>query len=272
MLVTQGLSPSLRATEDGVVVLSVPAEQREEALAALSAYEIENPVPVPEEGHDTQEPPSLLPGIVTAAVLLASHAIVVRSPASTLWLERGSADAGRILSGETWRAVTALTLHADLAHVLSNAAGAAVFVAALSSMLGSGLAFALFLLAGAGGNLLNAYFYGPPHMSIGASTAVFGAVGMLGGLAMAKRRKAVQRGRRRAWIPIAAALGLLAILGTGGGRVDVLAHLFGFSFGAVLGVFVAYLAPDPPRLRAQWSWGAVALAVVIWCWTLAFSG
>jgi membrane associated rhomboid family serine protease len=88
---------------------------------------------------------------------------------------------------------------------------------------------------------------------------------------MAKRRKTDRRGRRRAWIPIAAALGLLAMLGSGGGRVDVLAHLFGFSFGAVLGVFVAYLAPDPPRLRAQWGWGAAALGVVIWCWTLAFS-
>ena len=103
------------------------------------------------------------------------------------WFERGSADADRILHGELWRTVTALTLHADLAHVLSNAIGITVFLGALSSIMGPGLSSALVLLAGAGGNLANALIHGSSHVSIGASTSVFGAVGMLGGLGLARR-------------------------------------------------------------------------------------
>jgi hypothetical protein len=35
-----------------------------------------------------------------------------------IWFDRGSASAQQILAGEVWRTVTALTLHADLAHVV----------------------------------------------------------------------------------------------------------------------------------------------------------
>jgi rhomboid protease GluP len=126
------------------------------------------------------------------------------------------------------------------------------------------------LLAGAGGNLANALVHGSAHVSVGASTSVFGAVGMLGGLGLARRgRKKVPR--RRAWAPVAAALALLAMLGTGGERVDVLAHLFGFLFGAVLGLFFAFVTPRPPGFRIQWAWGSAAAAVLIYCWTLALS-
>ena len=116
------------------------------------------------------------------------------------WFERGSADADRILLGELWRTVTALTLHANLAHVLSNAIGITLFLGALSTILGPGLGSALVLLAGAGGNLANALVHGSAHVSVGASTSVFGAVGMLGGLGLARRgRKKLPR--RRAWLP-----------------------------------------------------------------------
>jgi rhomboid protease GluP len=184
------------------------------------------------------------------------------------WFERGSADADRILQGELWRTVTALSLHANLAHALSNAIGITVFLGALSSILGPGLSSALVLLAGAGGNLANALIYGSSHVSIGASTSVFGAVGMLGGLGLARRgqRKVP---RRRAWVPVAAALALLAMLGTGGERVDVLAHLFGFLFGGVLGLLFAFVAPSPPGRLVQWVCGSAAFAVLIFCWLLA---
>jgi membrane associated rhomboid family serine protease len=189
---------------------------------------------------------------------------------AALWYERGSADAGRILEGEVWRAATALTLHADLAHVLSNAAAAAVFVSALSSMTGAGMAFALFIVAGTGGNLVNAFFQGPPHVVVGASTAIFGAVGILGGVGLVKRRRQ-SASRRGAWMPLAAALALLAMLGTGTGRVDVLAHLFGFLIGAVLGVLCAVVTPGRPTLPSQWICGGAAAVLLVSCWMLALS-
>jgi rhomboid protease GluP len=264
-LVAQGLSPSLSRSRDGFV-LSVPEEEVERALVGLSAYERENPRE-PREGDEPAEPPNLLAGASIAGILLLFFFITVWQP-TVQWFERGSADADRILRGELWRTVTALSLHANLAHALSNAIGIIVFLGALSSILGPGLSLALVLLAGAAGNLANALIHGSSHVSIGASTSVFGAVGMLGGLGLARRgRRKVPR--RRAWVPVAAALALLAMLGSGGESVDVLAHLFGFLFGGVLGLIFAFVAPSPPGRLVQWGCGSAAFAVLISCWLLA---
>ena len=265
-LVAQGLSPSLIRTWDGFI-LSVPEEEVARALVGLSAYERENP-PKLLERDEPAEPPNLVASASVAGTLLLFFFITVAGYPTVQWFERGSADADRILLGELWRTVTALTLHANLAHALSNAIGITLFLGALSTILGPGLGSALVLLAGAGGNLANALVHGSGHVSVGASTSVFGAVGMLGGLGLARRgRKKVPR--RRAWVPVAAALALLAMLGTGGERVDVLAHFFGFLFGGVLGLLFAFVTPRPPGFYIQWACGGAAAAVLISCWFLA---
>jgi membrane associated rhomboid family serine protease len=239
----------------------------ERALVGLSAYERENP-PKLRERDEPVEPPNLVAAASVAGILLLLFFITAIGYPSVQWFERGSADADRILLGELWRTVTALSLHANLAHALSNAIGITIFLGALSSILGPGVAAALVLLAGASGNLANALIHGSAHVSIGASTSVFGAVGMLGGLGLARRgRRKVPK--PRAWLPVAAALALLAMLGTGGERVDVLAHLFGFLFGGVLGLLFAFVTPHPPGFRIQWACGSAALAVLIFCWLLA---
>lgn len=164
--------------------------------------------------------------------------------------------------------MTALTLHADVAHAASNAAAVAVFLGAVSGMLGTGLGGALILLAGACGNLVNAFLHGSPHVAVGASTSVFGAVGLLGGLVMiTKRRRASSR--RRAWLPIAAAFALFGMLGTAGQHVDVGAHLLGLLVGSVLGVVIGLVAPRTLGFRIQWTCGGTAIAVLLYCWILA---
>lgn len=267
VLLSQGLSPSVRRTR-GEIVLSVPENELERARAGLSAYERENP-PNREEADVAPGSGSLLAGIAGGGMLLGFFFVTAiwRGPAP--WLELGSADAGRIAHGELWRTVTALTLHADLVHAATNAFAAAIFFGALSAAVGPGLGSALILLAGAGGNLINAILQGPSHVSVGASTAIFGAIGMLGSLAMARRLRGSPRGRR-AWVPLAATLALLAMLGTAGERVDVWAHLFGFLAGAVLGIPIAFVAPARPGSLVQWACGGGALAVVVYCWALVF--
>jgi rhomboid protease GluP len=265
VLVAQGFSPSVHQTSDGIL-LSVPEKELERALASLSAYERENQAKLA-EGDKPITSATPLAGILVAAMLVIFFAVTVSWYPSLPWFERGSADADRILRGELWRTVTALTLHADIVHVLSNAIAAAVFLGAVHGMLGVGLGSALVLLAGAGGNLANALLYGSSHVSVGASTAIFASVGMLGSFGMVQRRRATPR--RRAWLPVAAALALLAILGTGGQRVDILAHLFGFLLGGVLGILFAFVAPDPPGQAVQWLCGFTVLALLISCWTLA---
>jgi membrane associated rhomboid family serine protease len=267
VLLAQGLSPSLRRSPDGVV-LSVPEDEVDRALASLSAYEQENPRKVAER-VEPMESGSLLAGVAVAVLLLLFFFVTVQWLPTLSWFERGSADAQLILQGELERTVTALTLHADVAHALSNAVAAALFFSAVSGMVGAGLGGALVLLAGAGGNLANALLHDSLHVAVGASTAVFGAVGMLGSLGMIRRRRSALN-RWRVWLPVAASLALLGMLGSGGERVDIWAHFFGLLVGAVLGILIALVAPRPPGLLIQWTCGASTVAVLIYCWTLAF--
>jgi rhomboid protease GluP len=267
VLISQGLSPSLRHDQGGVV-LSVPAEEVEIALAGLAAYEKENTFPVQKEQNRSDDFSSFIAGLVVAGVLILSHVFTISWKEAAPWFDGGSANASRILDGELWRTVTALTLHADLVHLFSNAVAAAIFVAALSSIVGAGLAIALVVLSGACGNLANALMQSSSHNSVGASTAIFGAVGLLGSLGLFRRRREPTRSRG-AWIPIAASLGLLAMLGTGTGRTDLLAHLFGFFCGAALGIPVGLFFRTVPGQLMQWVCGSATVVVLLYCWILA---
>ena len=267
VLLAQGLSPIVRRTPDGVV-LSVPEAEVDRAFASLLAYDRENPGKRAER-VEPMESGSLVAGVAVGLTLLIFYSITVQWLPALSWFARGAADAERILQGELWRTVTALTLHADVAHVLSNGIAAGLFLGAVFSMVGAGLGGALVLLAGAGGNLVNALLHGSAHVSVGASTAVFGAVGLLGSLGLTRRRRSALS-RWRAWLPVAAALALLGMLGSSGQRVDIWAHLFGLLVGAVLGLLIGLVAPRAPGLRIQWVCGTAAVATVIYCWTLAF--
>jgi len=267
VLLAQHLSPSLSPSADGVA-LCVPEAELARALASLSAYERENPRKFVER-VEAMDSPSWLAGAAVASLLLGFHFVIYQWLPALSWLERGSADAQRILEGEIWRTVTALTLHADIGHALSNAVAVGLFFSALSSMVGAGLGGLLLLLSGAGGNLANALLHGSPHDSVGSSTAIFGAVGLLGSLGMLRRRQR-SFSRWRAWLPVASALALLGMLGSSGQRVDIWAHLFGLLTGGLLGVIVVRIAPALPGPRIQWICGAAAISAVIFCWILAW--
>src|SRR5439155_3421706 len=119
------------------------------------------------------------------------------------WFERGSASAARILGGEVWRTITALTLHADLAHVLGNAVACLVLIPPVCHALGPGIGLWVLLMSGAIGNALTALVYGASHDSVGASTLTFGAIGVLAGQALIARWRAPTSGRR-SWVVIVA--------------------------------------------------------------------
>jgi rhomboid protease GluP len=267
VLLAQGLSPRVRQSSDGFV-LSVPEEDAERARAGLLAYESENSAKLEEGSELVGAPRSLAASAIPGLVILLFFSVTVLWMPNLPWFERGSADAQRILNGELWRVVTALTLHADIVHAASNAVAAALFLSAVSGVLGAGVGGALVLLAGAGGNLANAFFQGSPHISIGASTSVFGAVGVLGAVGTVRRRRRALS-KRRAWLPIAAALALLAMLGTEGQHVDIWAHFFGLLVGGVLGILTAFVAPRAPGAQIQWACGSAAVAALVYCWTLA---
>lgn len=184
----------------------------------------------------------------------------------------GRADARAIGAGAVWRALTALTLHVDAVHLVANVAAGGMLVGAAGWTLGGGFALFLVVLSGAIGNLTNALLRGPPHVAVGASTAVLGTVGVLAGSAALRARRAEAPRRRRTWwVPVAAGLALLALLGADP-RSDLGAHFCGFLGGLGLGALAAALAPEPPRGVLQWCFGAAAAGSIALAWALALGG
>src|SRR5262245_26064417 len=261
VLASEGIVYRLEETPAAWRLLVAPRDAAR-AQAVLDAYGRDEerrppaPTPVPEYGP-TRVGVVLAVGLVAFAVLAGSRG------AGGPWVRAGSAMAGRIQDGEVWRAVTALTLHANAAHLVGNLAGTVVFVSAVGFTLGPGAAAFLVLLAGVGGNLANAFLRTREHDSIGASTAVFGAIGILGGLAAVRGRRA-----RRPWVPIAGSLALLAMLGTEK-NADLGAHVLGLACGVVLGLLVgagtSRVAPAP----VQWALGLATCVVVAISWIVA---
>jgi len=182
----------------------------------------------------------------------------------------GKSQAALVLEGQWWRLITALTLHADLPHVLGNTLFGGFFLAAVAGRLGIGVAVLCFVTTGTLGNLANALYYGSAHSSVGASTGVFGLVGVLAGLAAWQRHLTAAPGRG-AWVAFAAGLAIVAMLGSGGPRVDVSAHLFGLAAGGLTGLLLAAPFAVRPRLTriGQSLAGASGVAVIFVAWRFA---
>lgn len=267
VLASAGIAHAVARSAGGWAVVVAPSDAAA-AAAALDAYDREALAPAEQE----RPAPDLGSSYAGAAIATALVCFFLgtggrESGGDGAWFRAGAASADLILRGQIWRAVTALTLHADLVHVIGNAIAALIFVAALGRWLGGGLATTLTLLAGAAGNLLTAAWHGHAHRSVGASTATFGALGILAGLQFVRRRRTF-RWRRRAWVSIGAGLGLFAMIGVGE-HVDVAAHLFGLLAGVLIGVAAGRAAPHRFAWPLQATLAAASAAAVVGCWVLA---
>jgi membrane associated rhomboid family serine protease len=251
--------------EGGDWVLIVRSDDAARARRALDAFERENR-PVTKPQRDIEYGRSY-GGLFMAALLVGFYLVTGPGTAGGRWVRAGDAVAARILDGEPWRIVTALTLHADPLHLLSNVAFGALLATAVCWWLGPGLGAWLILLSGAVGNWLTAWVRGDLQASLGASTAVLGAAGILGGL-QAARWYRYRHLRRRSWVAVAAAVGLLAMLGSAAGT-DVVAHLFGFLAGVALGAIAGLLLERLPSRRVQAVMAVAALLAVLGCWAMA---
>ncbi len=200
-----------------------------------------------------------------------------------VWQQGGEiVDVGRVdsirmvESGEWARALTALMLHGDVVHLVSNLVAGMGFAFFVARFFGASAGWLLILMSGILGNALNAWVYFPEaHYSIGASTAVFGALGLLTGVGLwvalseAKQAWSVPR-----WfMPVFGGVTLLGLIGIGDGAldgiVDVAAHISGFFCGTVLGMVGAifqrvFVAWDRHRFWIGW----ISLAMVALAWAM----
>ncbi len=187
------------------------------------------------------------------------------------WFSIGALDASRPANQQWWRAFTALSLHAGPEHLFGNLFFGIIAGGLCSRLLGPGVAWLSILVAGAGANLLELWIAPIGHRAVGASTAVFAALGLLAGYAWRQRMSLRERWLYR-WTPLFAGASLLTLLGSGSGteHVDVLGHLLGFLAGVAVGW--AHAQARMPRSRGvglQIAAAALALGLLSGAWALA---
>jgi len=250
---------------EGEFLLVVQIKEATEAARQLSKYEHENrPVRVSPEPLGKLSK-GMHGAMVYAAILLLADGLVQSGSFSGHMVDLGSAGG----DGQWWRAVTALTLHADSAHLWGNLSVGIVFGLFASQSLGPGLAWFSILLAGTVGNLLSASFQDPGHTSIGASTAVFAALGIQAAHTWRSRHLYHYRGIRR-WSPLIGGVILLALLGGPGERIDVLSHVTGFLSGLLLGALLGHKGESLAKRGAmQAVFGGIGLLLIGLAWGMA---
>jgi len=265
VLVAAGIDCQLTANGSTTSLL-VERSMEIAARREVSSYYSEN-------RPGSQPPPALplrdgLTGVLAYwCALVFVYAAASQDAFGRDWFSAGASQTGRIFAGEWYRVITALGLHADLGHLSSNLVAGSLFGFFASEVLGSGLAWLMILIAGSAGNAINAFFQPASHTSVGASTAIFGAIGLLAVVALKYRSQ--WKGGLRRWAPLAAGLMLLAFLGTEGERVDVGAHLAGFVAGGLLGVGILMFGSPAVTYGRNIAYAVVAVAVFLGSWVMA---
>jgi rhomboid protease GluP len=204
-----------------------------------------------------------------AGVLIAVAYCTGHTVGGIDWISTGALTRGAVHGGETWRVITALTLHADVEHLLGNLVFGMPYGFFAAQLLGTGRAWASILLAAILANAFESALMDSHHATIGSSTAVFSMLALVAAYSSRVAVHGVTRWAHR-WSPWIAAIALLAMTGTGGEHTDVLAHAMGFAAGALLGVLQAYVPARWLEARAtQLASGVLALAAVIAAWAWA---
>lgn len=257
---------------DGHWVVLAHGSDADRARSEIARHDEENAGWPPRETHPVPVSQGLYAALAYATILGTMFLWQRGERFDVDWLAAGRSEAARVTAGEWWRAITALSLHADVVHVLGNVVFGAAFGVVLAQSIGVGPAWIVFFVSGALGNLANAWIQRPEHASIGASTAVFGALGAQVAYEWMKRKE-LGLARWRRWAPVIGGIALLGWLGAGGSfregattrenlrtleetlsTVDVMAHATGFLSGAAIGALLGLRAR---RWRLSLAWQVV---------------
>ncbi len=190
----------------------------------------------------------------------AASAALQSAPAlggiSTSVLVRLGAKCPLIFAGQWWRLVTAIFLHAGLIHIGFNLWCLMDIGPMVESLFSSSKFVVMYLVTGVFGYIVSLWWT-PLGISIGASGAILGLIGVLIGVSFhhGSHGQDLRRQLWR-WVIYIFIFGLLPMF-----AVDNAAHFGGFISGLALG----YLVPEgEPHTRIDENlWSALAVAAVV---------
>lgn len=252
--------------------VSVTTGFRESALYQIAAYDQENrdwPGHVSAEAMYSPVFHALSLFLIGCLVLLYSHTGPWAMHSE--WFVVGAGNSSAILEGmEFHRLVTALTLHADLVHLMGNCFLGGLLLHFFFQTFGNGIGLFSLLLAATSANLINVVCHGPGHNFVGFSTAVFAVIGMLSSLHFHRHN---YRPIRRLIMPLMTGGAMLAMVGSGGERTDLGAHFFGLVTGLAMGYLLGFKSLLALReiLWLQLTLSIFSIFVFFLAWYTAFN-
>lgn len=266
VLESQGIPAGFRREGEGFVLLIDPVFAVRAGNALESYFRENRPENLPDPEGLSQRPSKPGASIGAALLILVVHWAGYRLGIHDTLVRQFGASALYIFQGEIYRCFTALLVHADFQHLAGNIAGLLVLGVPVCTRAGSMAGLLLMAGAGTAGNLMNALLHRNSHLSIGASTAVMGAAGVLVAFRMIRPVPSRRLLRHHILIPLGAGIALVGML-SGGERTDVTAHFFGFLLGIVLGSLYGCkdhgdgpVSPQARRVAA----GALLATALIW--------
>ncbi len=215
--------------------------------------------------------------------------VALHFPPPETWNQNFGLDAYKVSAlHQWWRTVTALFLHANGQHLVSNIGIGLLFFIPLFRRIGPSLGILLPILAGTLGNLLTALNSPAYFLSIGFSTALFGGVGILTATSYFDAKENVGSAYsanpfKKLTLPfvyLAAGLSILALFGTGGqgeNNIDIQGHFLGFFAGLCIGRLVPIIEKHTLKNTTHHTTLAssmlilftVLLVVLSWWWGIA---
>ena len=237
VLSSKNIGHHIRSGNDTEVAISIARKDLEKARYELDAYFRENKnwpppkiLPAPGAFH------SLLPTLLISGGLAWFFMITGPWDHASIWFTAGANNAEAVIdSGQWYRVITSLTLHADFSHMAGNCLIGAFLIFFFLQTNGPGLGSLAIIISSAAGNYINDILHGSGHLSVGFSTAVFSLIGMLSMNRLIEQKEPVGI---RMFVPFMAGAALLAMLGSSGEHTDLGSHLFGLIAGLAAGLIL----------------------------------
>lgn len=268
VLTSQGIETFIEnAGESGGWGLLVASQDCEKALKSLRQYRVENrdwpwrqSLPWPQAHFDWGS-------LAWAGLLICFHWFSSVFPS---FQAAGTMDSTAVFAGQWWRVLTAIMLHADVAHLAANLSIGIVLIGLAMGRYGTGTGLLAAYLAGIAGNILSLLFNAKPFHGLGASGMVMGALGLLAAQSLLPGEH--KRKSMKYFVSgVAAGTMLFVLYGLSPGS-DLAAHFGGFAAGFFMGLLLVHApAGFNQNVKVNLVGGFLLMAMVVTAWRLALA-
>ena len=265
VLLSQGVIHRLERSSEGPFEIYVTPENEAKSRHQLKLYIKENP---PKE----ENPPIPLSFSLQPLWVLLVPVICTFADFGN-FVERmhlqGLADADKILRGEWWRTITAITLHGDARHLAGNLVTGYIVLNLMAYRIPLARMVPFLAIGSALANFAVAATVQTDYRALGFSSFVFASIGALAVIEF-RLMPHETHGMLRRFAPLCGALSLAVFLGLGE-NADILGHFYGFFVGCLCGLIPKkkMLRWGTPTTLPDLLWVAVYFGIFAFSWKMA---